>query len=65
MKFIRFTEIIYLVVAVISIVETVRNWNVDRGRAYLFAFFAVVSVLMYFFRRYYRKKFERRKKDNE
>ncbi|UGU17202.1 hypothetical protein LS482_04860 [Sinomicrobium kalidii] len=63
MKFFRFTEIVYLVVAVVSIVEMVRKWNEDRGRVYLFAFFAVVSVFMYFFRRYYRKRFERKKKD--
>lgn len=60
MKFLRFTEIVYLVIAVVSVVETVRKWDVDRGRAYLFAFFAVVSVFMYLFRRYYRKKFDRR-----
>jgi positive regulator of sigma E activity len=61
MKFFRIFEIVYLVIAVISIYEVVTNWNIDRNKAYIFVAFAVVSVFMFFFRRYYRKKFNRRK----
>ncbi|RNL85991.1 hypothetical protein ED312_11790 [Sinomicrobium pectinilyticum] len=64
MKFLRISEIIYLVVAVLSVIETVRRWNADRNMAYVFAIFGVVSVFMFFFRRHYRKKFEQRRKDN-
>ncbi|MCM5662625.1 hypothetical protein [Galbibacter mesophilus] len=64
MKYFKIFEIVYLVVAVISIVEVVQTWNSDRNRAYLFIFFAVVAIGMFFFRRYYRKKFaERKNKD--
>ncbi|WP_340077681.1 hypothetical protein [Leptobacterium sp. I13] len=62
MRFFKFFEIVYLVVAIISIIEVFIQWNVDRNRAYLFVVFAVVSVFMFFFRRYYRKKFEARHK---
>ncbi|MBC9797572.1 hypothetical protein [Sinomicrobium weinanense] len=65
MKLFRITEIVYLVVAVLSVVEVIRKWDVDRSRAYLFLFFAVVSILMYFFRRYYRKRFEQRKNNDD
>ncbi|MGS2764029.1 hypothetical protein [Sinomicrobium sp. M5D2P9] len=65
MKFFRISEIIYLVVAVLSVIETVRRWNTDRNMAYVFSIFAVVSVFMFLFRRHYRKKFEQRRKDNK
>jgi len=61
MKFFRIFEIVYLVIAVISIIEVVKGWEQDRNRAYIFLAFAVISIFMFFFRRYYRKKFERRK----
>ncbi|NER14780.1 hypothetical protein GWK08_15090 [Leptobacterium flavescens] len=61
MRFFKFFEIIYLVVAVISIREVITQWNADRSRAYIFVAFAVVSIFMFFFRRHYRKKFEARK----
>ncbi|MCF8715451.1 hypothetical protein JM658_11485 [Joostella atrarenae] len=57
MKYFKIFEIAYLVVAVISVVEVVQQWSVDRNRAYLFLFFAVISIGMFFFRRYYRKRF--------
>lgn len=65
MKFIRFTEIVYLITAVVSVIVVVSNWNVDRNRAYLFIFFAVISIFMYLFRRYYRKKFDQRKNNGD
>ena len=41
----------YLIIAVVFIVETVLNWNIDRERAYLFLLFGVLAIFMYFFRR--------------
>lgn len=55
-------EIAYLVIAIISTVEVVLQWNADRNRAYMFALFAVGSVFMFFFRRKFRKKMEQRNK---
>ncbi|WP_072319453.1 hypothetical protein [Sinomicrobium oceani] len=64
MRFFRISEIIYLIVAVLSIIETARRWNTERNMAYIFAGFAIVSIFMFLFRRHYRKKFEQRKRDD-
>ncbi|WP_340199873.1 DUF6526 family protein [Ascidiimonas sp. W6] len=61
MRFFKIFEIVYFVIAGISIYEVVTNWSADRNRAYIFIVFAVVSIFMFFFRRHYRKKFQQRK----
>ncbi|MBC2837804.1 hypothetical protein [Robiginitalea sp. SC105] len=62
-KILKYTEYIYLVIAIISIYELTQFWNVDRQRSYLFIFFAAVSLGMFFFRRRYRKRFEKRREE--
>lgn len=52
----------YLIIAVVFIVETVLNWNVDRERAYLFLLFGVLAIFMYFFRKRFRARLEKRNK---
>lgn len=64
-KILRYTEYVYLIIAGFSTYRIFTDWNVDRNNAYLFAFFAVVSIGMFLFRRNYRKKFEQRKRENE
>ncbi len=64
-KILRYTEYLYLAVFVFSLYRIFTDWNIDRQSAYLFVFFAVVSIGMFFFRRNYRRKFEQRKRDNE
>lgn len=64
-KILRYTEYLYLIVAVFSIYRVYTDWNTDRSMAYIFIFFAVVSIGMFLFRRNYRKKFEQRSKDNQ
>ncbi len=64
-KILKYTEYIYLVIAIVSLYELSQFWDVNRERGYLFLFFAVVSLGMFFFRRRYRKRFERRKKEEE
>lgn len=64
-KILRYTEYLYLGVFIFSIYRIYTDWNLDRQSAYLFVFFAIVSIGMFFFRRNYRKKFEKRKRDNE
>jgi len=63
MKLFKFFEILYLVVAVLSTIEVVSEWNTNRNQSYMFMTFAVGAVFMFFFRRHYRKKFEARKKE--
>ncbi len=60
-KFLRYTEYLYLAVAVISLYKIGELWNLDRNQAYIFVFFAVVSIAMFFFRRNYRRRFEKRR----
>ncbi len=59
-KIYRLFEYVYLVMAAFSVYLVITNWNTDRGRAYLFAFFAVVAIFMFFFKRNFRKKIEDR-----
>ncbi len=64
-KILRYTEYLYLLVAIISVYKIIELWNIDREGTYIFIFFALVSVGMFIFRRNYRKRFEKRKRDNQ
>lgn len=64
-KVLKYTEYLYLFVAIFSIYKISQVWNVDRNYAYLFIFFAIASIGMFLFRRTYRKKFEQRERDNQ
>ncbi len=64
-KILRYTEYVYLIVALFSCYRIYTDWNMDRQNAYLFVFFAIVSIGMFLFRRNYRRKFEQRKRDNQ
>ncbi len=64
-KILRYTEYLYLAVAVISIYKIATLWSVEPKETYIFIFFAIVSIAMFAFRRRYRKRFEQRKRDNQ
>jgi len=64
-KFLKYTIYVNLVIAILSIVMAYNLWNTDRNRAYIFVFLAVITGFMFFFRRFYFKKFEQRKRDNQ
>ena len=64
-KILKYTEYLYLVVAIISVYKIFTLWETDRQGTYIFIFFAVISVAMFVFRRNYRKRFEQRKRDNQ
>ena len=63
-KILKYTEYLYLVVAIASIYKIVTLWPVNPQDTYIFIFFAVVSIAMFFFRRRYRKRFEKRSGGN-
>jgi len=65
MNFLKYTEYLYLIVALISLYKIFTLWELDREGTYIFMFFAIVSAGMFLFRRNYRKKFEQRKNDNQ
>ena len=60
-KYFKFFEVAYLVIAIVFIVETFLKWNSDRNKAYIFLAFSLMAIFMYFFRKKYRKKFEKDK----
>lgn len=61
MKFYKFFEYAYLVVAVFFTYQAIVSWADQRGRAIMFAAFVVVAIFMYFFKRRFRKKIEQHK----
>lgn len=61
-KYFKFFEVAYLVIAIVFIVETVLNWSENRQKAYIYLAFSALAVFMYFFRKKYRKKYEDQKR---
>ncbi|MDG1571871.1 hypothetical protein OZ410_06055 [Robiginitalea sp. M366] len=64
-RILKYTEYVYLAIALISLFEISRFWDTNRDRAFLFIFFAAVSLGMFFFRRNYRRRFEKHKDSNK
>ena len=52
----------YLIIAIVFLIETVLNWHENRERAYLLFLFSVVAIVIYFFRKRFRKRVEKRNK---
>jgi len=50
----------YLVIGIIFLVEGVLEWNEDREKSYLMIGFAVFITLVFFFKRYFRRKVQSR-----
>jgi FtsH-binding integral membrane protein len=63
-KIYQLFEYAYLVMAGLSIYAVYSYWGEERGRAYMFIFFAIVAVLMFFFKRRFRKMVEKRYTDD-
>ncbi len=57
----RIFEIGYLVIAIVFLVESYLNWNLNRSQSYLYILFSAMACFMYFFRRRFRKKNETNK----
>lgn len=62
MKFYKFFEYAYLVVAAFFAYQAYESWGNERGRAIMFIAFVVVAIFMFFFKRRFRKKIEQHKK---
>ena len=61
-KLLRYTEYLYLMVAFFSGYRLIELLGTESDERLLFEVFFVVSIGMFFFRRNYRKKFEKREK---
>ena len=53
-KILKYTEYLYLIVALVSIYQIATLWNVAQNETYIFIFFDIVSTGMFFFCRNYR-----------
>ena len=60
MKIRKISEKVYLVIFFISSYEYFFGSDEDIQRKNILLIFAIVSLFMFFFRRYFRKKFEKR-----
>jgi L-asparagine transporter-like permease len=60
----KFFQYGYLIIAIICVVEALLRWSTDRNRAYLFLGFAVFIVVIFLFKRHFRKKVEKRNNQN-
>ncbi len=61
MKHYIISEIIYWIIAVISIFSFFENWEINNNRAFIFLGFSILSVFMALFRRHFRKKYSKNK----
>lgn len=50
----------YLVIGIIFLVEAILVWNEDPEKAYLMIGFSVFIILVFFFKRFFRKKVQSR-----
>ena len=62
-KIYKLFEYAYIVMAAFSIYLVTSHWADNRGKAYLFIFFAILAVFMFFFKRKFRKMTQQRAKD--
>ena len=61
MKYLKYTQYIYLVAAIIFGIRAAEVWDQDQDRSYLFMGITALSVFMFFFRRKFSNKFEDRR----
>ncbi|MFN0727935.1 hypothetical protein [Polaribacter gochangensis] len=52
----KYLQYAYLIIAIIFLVDAILGWNTDREKSYLMLGFAVFITLVFFFKRYFRKK---------
>ncbi len=62
-KLLRYTEYLYLIVAFLSGYRLIELLGTESDQRLLMGVFFVVSTGMFFFRRNYRRKFEKRQKE--
>ena len=55
----------YIIVAIILVIESIITWNSDRPKAYFYIVFAFLFVILFYFKRHFRKKIEARNQQNK
>lgn len=64
-KYFRYFEYAYLIMGGFFIFETFAIWDTERSRAYIFIFLAAMAIFMFFFKRNFRRKLEKRQKNKK
>ncbi len=64
-KYLKYSGIAYLLLAVFSIYTGITRWNDERDNAYIFLGFSVVLVFLFFFKRKFVKRYEERAKNEQ
>ena len=62
-KFFRYFEYAYIVFAVIFFITGIMEYSVTPNRSYMLFAMGIVAVLMFFFKRRFRRRFEERNKN--
>lgn len=57
--YIKFIEYAYLAIGVLFAIEAFRKFGVDNSRSFLMIALGVMAFLMFFFKRWFRKKIQR------
>ncbi|CAI8355449.1 MAG: Uncharacterised protein [Flavobacterium sp. SCGC AAA160-P02] len=58
----KFLQYGYLIVAVIFFIESIITWKDNQKKALLMLSFSIFILLIFFLKRYFRKKIEKRNK---
>ena len=61
----KFFQYGYLLVAFICLIEGLVKWSSEREKAYLFLCTSIFITLVFFFKRHFRKKVEKRNNLNK
>jgi asparagine N-glycosylation enzyme membrane subunit Stt3 len=61
-KFWKFLQYGYLIIAVIFLIEAIIAWKNDINKALFMLGFSIFILLIFFFKRKFRKKIERKNK---
>jgi|SaaInl1SG_22_DNA_1037389.scaffolds.fasta_scaffold01596_3 hypothetical protein len=55
----------YLIIAILCLIEGIIRFNSEREKAYLFIGFSIFITLVFFFKRHFRKKVEKRNRQKK
>ena len=61
----KFIEYGYLIIAIFLMIETFLNWKTEPQKAYLYLAFSLLAIFMYLFKKNFRKRIDKRNKDNK
>lgn len=65
MNYLKYTQYIYLVAAVIFLVDGIYTWQIGEDGYWLSLILGVVALFMFFFRRKFAKRFDQYDRNNE